>query len=93
MNSSRRFRVHQYWQNNLWMIPVINAFAGAMLAFAMVALDKPDTRSWTTLPDRVWIGRVQVPPGQHTLQLVLGDELHIPHDPPIVSERITIEVR
>ena len=36
---------------------------------------------------------IELPPGQHTLQLVLGDELHIPHDPPIVSERITIEVR
>lgn len=31
-------------------------------------------------------------PGTHTLQLMLGDHLHIPHDPPIVSERITITV-
>lgn len=31
-------------------------------------------------------------PGKHTLQLVLGDHLHIPHDPPVVSERITITV-
>lgn len=31
-------------------------------------------------------------PGTHTLQLILGDHLHIPHDPPIVSERITITV-
>lgn len=31
-------------------------------------------------------------PGQHTLQLVLGDWLHTPHQPPIVSERITITV-
>ena len=37
----------------------------------MVALDKPDTRSWTTLPDRVWIGRAEVPPGAHTLEIVL----------------------
>jgi hypothetical protein len=36
---------------------------------------------------------IELAPGPHTLQLVLGDELHIPHDPPIVSERITIEVR
>ena len=35
----------------------------------------------------------ELAPGMHTLQLVLGDELHIPHDPPILSERITIEVR
>jgi hypothetical protein len=31
-------------------------------------------------------------PGQHTLQLVFADHLHIPHDPPVVSERITITV-
>jgi hypothetical protein len=31
-------------------------------------------------------------PGQHTLQLVVGDHLHIPHDPPVRSETITITV-
>jgi len=31
-------------------------------------------------------------PGQHTLQLLLGDHLHIPHDPPLASERISITV-
>ena len=34
-----------------------------------------------------------LPPGQHTLQLVLGDALHIPHDPPVRSEKITITVQ
>jgi len=32
-------------------------------------------------------------PGVHTLQLVLGNHLHIPHDPPVVSEKITITVK
>ena len=32
-------------------------------------------------------------PGKHTLQLVLGDMNHIPHNPPIVSEVITITVK
>jgi hypothetical protein len=36
--------------------------------------------------------RIELPPGRHTLQLVLGDAEHIPFDPPIVSERITIIV-
>jgi hypothetical protein len=36
---------------------------------------------------------VELTPGKHTLQLVLGDALHIPHDPPIVSEKITITVK
>lgn len=31
-------------------------------------------------------------PGQHTLQLVLGDYMHVPHDPPVVSDVITITV-
>ena len=31
-------------------------------------------------------------PGEHTLQLILGDHLHIPHDPPVYSERITVTV-
>jgi Domain of unknown function (DUF4399) len=36
---------------------------------------------------------VTLPPGQHTLQLVLGDHNHIPHDPPIMSEVITVTVK
>jgi hypothetical protein len=35
---------------------------------------------------------LDLPPGEHTLQLVLGDWQHIPHDPPVTSERITITV-
>ena len=35
---------------------------------------------------------VQLPPGRHVLQLVLGDHNHIPHIPPIVSEKITVIV-
>lgn len=35
---------------------------------------------------------LDLPPGTHTLQLVLGDHLHIPHDPPVMSEKITITV-
>lgn len=31
-------------------------------------------------------------PGVHTLQLLLGDFLHIPHDPPLYSEKITVTV-
>lgn len=33
-----------------------------------------------------------LPPGTHTLQLLLGDHLHVPHDPPIHSDIITITV-
>jgi hypothetical protein len=36
---------------------------------------------------------ITLPPGKHTLQLVLGDHLHVPHDPPVMSRKITITVR
>jgi hypothetical protein len=32
-------------------------------------------------------------PGRHTLQMLLGDHLHVPHDPPIASGVVTIEVQ
>lgn len=34
-----------------------------------------------------------LPAGKHTLQLVLGDYLHIAHDKPLTSEKITITVK
>ncbi|WP_377192247.1 DUF4399 domain-containing protein [Ruegeria meonggei] len=35
---------------------------------------------------------LELPSGEHTLQLVLGDAGHVPHATPIVSEVITITV-
>lgn len=37
--------------------------------------------------------RIELPPGTHTLQLLLGDKDHVPHKPPVVSKKITITVR
>lgn len=34
-----------------------------------------------------------LPRGKHTLQLLLGDYLHIPHVKPVISQKITIVVR
>ncbi|MGI9437645.1 MAG: DUF4399 domain-containing protein [Geminicoccaceae bacterium] len=31
-------------------------------------------------------------PGEHSLQLLLGDVNHIPHDPPVYSEKVTVTV-
>ncbi|MFO1073304.1 MAG: DUF4399 domain-containing protein [Geminicoccaceae bacterium] len=36
--------------------------------------------------------RIELPPGTHTLQLILGDADHVPFNPPIVSEKITVTV-
>ncbi|NNE23378.1 MAG: DUF4399 domain-containing protein [Rhizobiales bacterium] len=35
---------------------------------------------------------LELPAGKHTLQLVLGDKDHIPHNPPVTSPVITITV-
>jgi hypothetical protein len=37
--------------------------------------------------------RIELPPGVHTLQMLIGDSEHIPHDPPVTSPKITITVR
>ena len=36
--------------------------------------------------------RLELPPGEHTIQMLVGDADHVPHDPPVMSERITIRV-
>ena len=35
---------------------------------------------------------VELKQGGHTLQIVMGDYSHIPHDPPVMSEQITVDV-
>jgi hypothetical protein len=35
---------------------------------------------------------VTLPPGKHTLQLLLGDASHVPQNPPVMSKPITITV-
>ena len=37
--------------------------------------------------------RIELPPGKHTLQLVLGDAAHYPFNPPLVSDKITIRIK
>jgi hypothetical protein len=36
---------------------------------------------------------VTLPPGKYTLQLVLGDWSHVPHEPPVMSQPITVTVQ
>lgn len=37
--------------------------------------------------------RIQLPAGDHTLQLLLGDAKHLPHTPPVMSKQITVHIR
>ena len=51
----------------------------------------------TDQPRHFGLGQTEVTlemkPGQHTLQLLMGDQNHIPHHPVVMSERITITVK
>ncbi|HEU4583732.1 MAG TPA: hypothetical protein VFS67_35990 [Polyangiaceae bacterium] len=51
---------------------------GALLSLgtqaALTANDVPDTRSWATLPARIGIARLPLPPGKHDVQVVLGPD-------------------
>ena len=59
---------------------LVGFLAAAAVEGTLVALDKPDTRSWSTLPDRVHIGRLLVPAGHHTVEVTVfgpgGKERH-----------------
>lgn len=36
---------------------------------------------------------IELPAGDHTLRLLLGDQNHVPHDPPVMSGPVTIKVQ
>jgi hypothetical protein len=36
---------------------------------------------------------IELPPGTHTLQLLMGDDKHMPHNPPVYSRKITVYVK
>ena len=36
--------------------------------------------------------RIELPPGRHTLQLLFADADHVPHNPPLLSNKITVIV-
>jgi len=56
-----------------------NQLLGLLLSLGtqatMTAMDTPDTRSWSTLPGRIAIGRVQVPAGTHVVELGIDREI------------------
>ncbi len=48
---------------------LIGFLAAATIEATMVALDRPDTRSWATLPAQIEVARTPVPPGLHQVRL------------------------
>ena len=59
------------------------------------ALDKPVPKdaNHIHLGDGSASIELSLDPGQHSLQLLLADHSHIPHDPPVVSEKISITIQ
>ena len=51
----------------------VQVLASLATELTLVALDKPDTRSWTFLPGRVYVARVPVAPGAHCVTVRLPD--------------------
>ena len=49
----------------------VGLLAALAVELALVALDKPDTRSWTFLPNRIFVSRMSVPPGLHEIRIDL----------------------
>lgn len=48
---------------------VAGALAGAVAHMIAVASEEADKRSWATLPDRIFVGRLKVPPGTYDVEL------------------------
>jgi len=46
---------------------VLGLLAGLATEATLIAADRPDTRSWTSIPAEVHVARVRVPPGPHRI--------------------------
>lgn len=57
---------------------LIGALLGLATEAALVAADRPDTRSWTMLPGRVLATRIPVPAGAHTVEIAFGSAGALP---------------
>jgi hypothetical protein len=77
---------------------VVKPFTGhhhLLIDTDMVPLDQPIPSDYNHI--HLGGGQTEVvltlPQGTHTLQLLLGDHLHVAHQPPVMSKKITIYVR
>jgi hypothetical protein len=50
------------------------AVAGLALEIVGVVTERADTRSWLTLPSRVYLARLPLPPGTYTVKVDLQDD-------------------
>ena len=47
----------------------VGALAGAMARMIAIGSEEADKRSWATLPDKIHVGRLKVPPGTYDVEL------------------------
>jgi len=51
---------------------IVGLLAALAVEGTMVALDKPDTRSWSLLANRIFVSRATLPAGTHTVNVVVA---------------------
>lgn len=59
-------------RENKEALGALSAVGGLALKATMAAKDTPDTRSWTSLPALIQVGRVKLPQGMHTAQVTVS---------------------
>jgi hypothetical protein len=59
----------------------------------MPAMDQPLSQEIKHFGGGQTEAELTLSPGKHTLQLILGDKAHIPHEPPVLSDPISITVK
>ena len=55
----------------------LGVLAAIIAQGAMVAADKPDTRSWATLPARISLVRTRLPPGPHRVEINVSGRSYV----------------
>lgn len=55
----------------------VGVLASMIAQASMAAADKPDTRSWATLPARIAVVRAPLPPGKHRIEVDLLGRRHV----------------
>jgi len=55
----------------------VGVLASMITQASMAAADKPDTRSWATLPARIAIVRTRLPPGKHAIEVTVLGRQHV----------------
>lgn len=86
---------------NMGVAPKGTNVAGTGHHHLLIDTDLPENMNEPIASDRQHLhfgageteARIELPPGRHTLQLLLADKDHVPHDPPIYSKQITVTVK